>query len=68
MSVWLGFANGAWIAGLGLAGDMHARYAVVVALLAGSCAMLARSAGADGHRDGAETLAALCEREAGAAP
>lgn len=27
-----------------------------------------RIAAADGHRDGAETLATLCEREAGAAP
>lgn len=45
MSARLGFANGAWIAGLGLVGDMHACYAVAAALLAGACAMLARSAG-----------------------
>ena len=46
MSAWQGVANGAWIAGLGLAGDMPAYYAVAAALLAGACAMLARSAAA----------------------
>ena len=45
VSAWLGVANGAWIAGLGLAGGMPASYAVAAALLAGDCAMLARAAG-----------------------
>ena len=46
MSTWLGVANGAWIVGLGLAGDMPAYYAVAAALLAGACSMFARSAAA----------------------